>query len=94
MSGGADAWSALLALFLGCFHQPTAMLFTRMAVGWVLCPGRHTLTRVYPLAEPQGQKAHDAYHRFFRAGAWCMAQVWERLSRRLVERFHPQGVTP
>lgn len=68
------------------------MLFTRMAVGWVLCPGRHTLTRVYPLAEPQGQKAHDAYHRFFRAGAWCMAQVWERLARRLVERFHPQGV--
>jgi hypothetical protein len=39
---------------------------TRLAVGWVLCPGRHTLTRVYPLAEPQGQKAHDAYHRFFR----------------------------
>ena len=39
---------------------------TRLAVGWVLCPGRHTLTRVYPLAEPQGQKAHYAYHRFFR----------------------------
>jgi hypothetical protein len=94
VSGGADAWSALLALFLGCFHRPTAMLFTRLAAGWVLCPGRHTLTRVYPLAEPQGQKAHDAYHRFFRAGAWCLAQLWERLARRLVERFHPQGVIP
>jgi len=94
VSGGADAWSALLALFLGCFHQPTAMLFTRLAVGWVLCPGRHTLTRVYPLAEPQSQKAHDAYHRFFRAGAWCMVQIWERLARRLVERFHPQGAIP
>jgi len=94
VNGGADAWSALLALFLGCFHQPTAMVFTRLAVGWVLCPGRHTLTRVYPLAEPQNQKAHDAYHRFFRAGAWCMAQLWERLARRLVERFRPRGVIP
>lgn len=94
MTGGADAWSALLALFLECFHQPTAQVFCRLAIGWVLCPGRHTLTRVYPLAEPQSQKAHDAYHRFFRAGAWCMAQLWERLARRLVERFHPQGVIP
>jgi hypothetical protein len=94
VNGGADAWTALLALFLGCFHQPTAMLFARLAVGWVLCPGRHTLTRVYPLAEPQSQKAHDAYHRFFRAGAWCMAQLWERLAHRLVARFHPQGVIP
>ena len=94
MSGGADAWSALLALCLGCFHQPTALIFTRLAVGWVLCPGRHTLTRVYPLAEPQSQKAHDAYHRFFRAGAWGLAQLWECLARRLVERFQPQDVIP
>jgi len=74
--------------------QAVAMVFTRLAVGWVLCPGRHTLTRVYPLAEPQSHKAHDAYHRFFRAGAWCMAQLWERLARRLVERFRPRGVIP
>lgn len=94
MNGGADAWSALLALFLECFHQPTATVFARLAIGWVLCPGRHTLTRVYPLAEPRSQKAHDAYHRFFRVGAWCMAQLWERLARRLVERFYPQGVIP
>jgi len=94
VNGGADAWTALLALFLGCFHQPTAMVFTRLAVGWVLCPGRHTLTRVYPLADPRSQRAHDAYHRFFRAGAWCMAHLWQRVARRLVERFHPRGDIP
>ena len=94
MIGGADAWSAMLAVFAEFFHQPTAILFTRLATGWVLCPGRHTLTRIYPLAEPGRHKAHDAYHRFFRAGAWCMIRLWERLARRGVERFYPQGAIP
>ena len=94
MIGGADAWSALLAVFAELFHQPTAIIFARLATGWVLCPGRHTLTRIYPLAEPDRHKAHDAYHRFFRAGAWCMSRMWEQMARRLVERFHSCGATP
>lgn len=94
MIGGADAWAALLVVFTELFHQPTAMLFSRVVTGWVLCPGRHTVTRIYPLAEPDHHKAHDAYHRFFRAGAWCMDRLWEQLARRLVKQFCPHGTLP
>jgi len=110
----ADRWGALVAVFAGLFHQPTGIIFTRIVSGWVLCPGRHTITRMYPLAEPDlpvrvrtqtgvlaqagtqtgRHKAHDAYHRFFRAGVWCMNRLWEPLARRLVARFHPRGVIP
>jgi len=94
MSAGPEAWSALLALFAGIFHQPTAVVFARLATGWVLCPGRHTITRIYPLADPARAKAHDAYHRFFRSGAWCLSRFWELLARQLIGHCHPQGVIP
>ena len=94
MIAGADAWMAFLTAFTGAFHQPSALLFVRLATGWVLCPGRHTLTRIYPLAEPRRRKAHDAYHRFFRAGAWHMGRLWEQLTRRLVARCYPHGTLP
>ena len=61
---------------------------------WALCPGRRSITRIYPLAEPAGKRAHDAYHRFFRAGAWCMAQLWRRLAVLLVEALYPTGLIP
>lgn len=94
MIAGADAWTALLVVFTQVFHQPSTLIFARLATGWVLCPGRHTLTRIYPLADPSRRKAHDAYHRFFRAGAWCMGQLWQRLARLLVERFYSCGTIP
>jgi len=34
----------------------------------VVCPGRHPITRLSLLAEPDGRRTHDAYHRFLRIG--------------------------
>ncbi len=51
---------------------------------WPLCPGRRTVTRMIAVADPGGEHAHDAYHRFLRAGQWSMAQLWCRLARLLV----------
>jgi hypothetical protein len=36
------------------------------------------------IADPEGHRAHDAYHRFLRAGAWSMAQLWCLLALLLV----------
>jgi hypothetical protein len=94
VSGAAEAWTTLLAWFTPLFHQPSAVLFVRLARAWVLCPGRHTITRLYPLAEPDTERAHDAYHRFFRAGAWCLQQLWKALARHLVERCYDGGALP
>jgi hypothetical protein len=51
---------------------------------WALCPGRRTVTRMITLADPDGEHAHDAYHRFLRAGKWSMARLWCRLTLLLV----------
>ena len=70
-----SSWLELLAGFAPAFTAPSLQLFTHMATGWVLCPGRRTITRIYQIAEPQGGRAHDAYHRFFRIGAWSMSRL-------------------
>ncbi|HZU16771.1 MAG TPA: hypothetical protein VFD01_09285 [Candidatus Dormibacteraeota bacterium] len=44
-------------------------------MAWVMCPGRHTITRLYLIAEPDGDRARDAYHRFLRAGAWSLERL-------------------
>jgi len=87
----AESWGAILAGFIPAFTGPGFEIFSRMAWGWALCPGRRAITRVYHFAEPQGERAHDAYHRFFREGAWSMAVMWRLLAEALVSAFYPEG---
>ena len=44
------------------------------------------------VADPAGQRAHDAYHRFVRDGAWAMSGLWRVLAIHAVARFAPTGV--
>jgi len=92
MIGAPEEWRSLLLLCSAVFSEPSYALFARLTTAWVLCPGRHTLTRLYQVAEPSGQKAHDAYHRFFRAGAWSMRLIWKQVAHLLVTTFAPCGV--
>jgi hypothetical protein len=61
----------ILLSVLPVFTDSGGKLFIRLMVGWVLCPSRHTVTGLLPYTDPDGRRSHDAYHRFFRAGAWC-----------------------
>lgn len=94
MTGAVEEWRLWLDGFLIVFSQPSAEIFLRLVTGWVLCPGRRTVTRLYQLAEPQRSKAHDAYHRFIREGAWAMSRLWELSARVHVKAFHPVGSIP
>ena len=88
----ADAvWPQLLMGFASVFTAPSLPLFINLATGRVLCPGRRTITRIYRLAEPRSERAHDAYYRFFRIGAWSMRRLWKQLVEMLVNRFCPTG---
>ena len=60
-----STWTGIVQYFLTIFTTPTAELFTRLVTGWVLCTAKRTITRILPFAAPQGQRTHDAYHRFF-----------------------------
>jgi len=40
-----------------------------------------------PFVDPQVQRAHDAYHRFFPDARWNMAKLWQLLAKILIQAF-------
>ena len=85
-------WSALVGLTAAVFTAPGFAVFTDLLAGWVLTPGRRTITRMVSVADPQGRRAHDAYHRFVRVGRWSMTALWRVLAVHAVAVFTPTGV--
>ncbi len=86
------AWAALLQCCAPVFHRRSIAIFGDLVTGWVLAPGRRTITGIIAVADPMGRRAHDAYHRFLRDGAWTMAGLWRVLAVHAVARFAPCGV--
>ena len=84
MSDPYAVWDALLASCACVFTQPSLALFKELASAWVLCPGRRTLTRMIRMMLPRPRRAHDAYHRFLRVGAWSLAPLWRVVAEGLV----------
>jgi len=89
-----STWTDVIQYFLPIFTNPTAEIFARLVTGWVLCTARRTITAILPFADPQGVRAHDAYHRFFPHASWGISQLWRLLTILLVRIFYPSGVIP
>ena len=87
-------WNSLIAGFAPLFTAPTFRLFSEMLCGWVLCPGRHTVTRIYQIAEPEFKRSHDEYHRFFPDAAWVLPELWRHVAVTAVALFCPTGLIP
>lgn len=85
-------WVALLDSFRAVFTAPSFAIFTDLLTGWVCAPGRRTVTAMITVADPAGRRAHDAYHRFLRDGAWSMSALWRLFAVTAVARFAPDGV--
>ncbi len=88
---GALLRQSLLAVSVAVFTRPSFELFRQIATGWILCPGRRTITGMLPTADPEGKHPHDAFHRFFRDGAWKTPDFWRRQSVPLIEQHCPVG---
>jgi hypothetical protein len=88
------AWAALLGSCASIFSQPSFGIFDDLVAGWVLAPGRRTITGIIAVADPAGRRAHDAYHRFVRDGTWGMARLWRMLATHAIARFGRDGVVP
>lgn len=69
------------------FTRPGFAIFTDLVAGWVLTPGRRTITRIIGVVDPESRRAHDAYHRWLRDGAWQMDRLWRTLTVVIVERL-------
>ena len=85
-------WTSLIQQFLPVFTQPTGIIFSQLITGWILCTVRRTVTGILPFADPLGDHAHDAYHRFFPDGSWSMACLWQGLTLILVGVFCRSGM--
>lgn len=87
-------FSALLGLTRSGFTTPSFALFTNLLTGWVLAPGRRTITGMIAVGDPGRRRAHDAYHRLVRDGAWSMTGLWRVLAIHAIGSFAPTGVVP
>ena len=81
----------LVALAKGAVTRPGFELLYRLVVGWVLVPGRRTITSIYLLGDPGATRAHDAYHRLVRCGRLRLESCWRSLVVVIVERLCPDG---
>ena len=89
---GLTGWTGLLEPARQVFGAPSFAIFTDLLTGWVLAPGRRTVTAMITVADPAGGRAHDAYHRFLRDGVWNLSGLWRLLATHAVTRFAPSGV--
>ncbi len=89
-----STWDTIIQYFFPIFTVPTTEIFLNLITGWVLCTAKHTITGILPFADPTGQKAHDAYHRFFPDASWAMSELWRLLTILLARIFYPTGVIP
>lgn len=85
-----STWTVLLQQFFPAFTTPGAQVFLALIRGWVLCTARRTITGILPFADPKGQHAHDAFHRFLPDGRWDMNVLWKLLTILLVKTFGPR----
>jgi hypothetical protein len=87
-----NRWTALLDRTRMVFTAPSFAIFTDLVCGWVCAPGRRTITGMVAVADPDGRRAHDAYHRFVRDGAWRLRRLWRVVAVHAIGRFAPTGV--
>jgi len=87
-----SGWTALLELARSGFTTPGFAVFADLLLGWVLAPGPRTITGMITVGDPGRRRAHDAYHRLVRDGAWSMTGLWRVLAIHAIGSFAPTGV--
>lgn len=89
---GMALWNQRLAQLRSAFTTTGWSIFQVLMIGWILCPGRKTIIGIYRMADPIGTRAHDAFHRFVRCGAWKIEELCQVLAIALVSSLVPTGL--
>jgi hypothetical protein len=93
-SAAARAFSDLLGVAASAFGAPGFAIFSRLLIGWVLAPGRRTVTAMFVAGDPEGIRSFDAYHRFVRCGRWSFDALWRGLVVFMVATLVKEGPVP
>jgi hypothetical protein len=81
--------SALLDLFTPCFRPEVFCLFRLMAVAWIVCLGRRTISRVWETTGRSDRDSHYPAFRLFSAAAWNWDEVCRILLVKMLAAFVP-----
>ena len=82
----------ILAAFSECFTKPGFRNFSTLVTGWILCQGRHSISRVIQAAGPLGlMKSHSSFYRFLSHGSWLTDNLGRCLFGLLV-KYLPEEV--
>jgi len=84
-------WSRLLAACRPEFTAPGWRLFAQLGDAWVLCPGRHTLTRLWASIPAVTRASYHAYARWVRTGRWATDGLFQSLIIGVVGQVAPDG---
>jgi hypothetical protein len=87
----AGAFQSLLEASRGAFGVSSFGVFQTLLTGWVLAPGRRTITAMICAGDPGGSRSHDSYHRFVRRGRWSLDALWRCLVVHMVTVLAPAG---
>ena len=66
-----STFQAVFCSFASAFSTPSYANFVTLTTGWMLCQGRHTISRVIQtLGSRRRGKHHSAFYRFFSRAVW------------------------
>jgi DDE superfamily endonuclease len=82
-------WAILLEFSPAFRTSPTFRNFTTLLVGWLLCNGRHTISRVIQFCD-RGKRHHSSFYRFFSRAKW-QTDALGRVVLKLVLPFAGDG---
>ncbi len=74
-----SAIHTLLLEFSPCFSAPSFENFVVLVTGWILCTGRHTISRVLSASPEERTKHHSAYYRFFSRAVWACDPIGQKI---------------
>ena len=74
-----SSFGELLASFFPLMTAPSSQNFVTVASGWILTPGRRTITQLIQCVGAVGKKDHSTFHRFLSAAPWSLDAVSQTL---------------
>ncbi|MEW6104717.1 MAG: transposase [bacterium] len=85
------SFEGLLNIFSDCFTKSSFENFKTLITGWVLTPGRKTITRVIQSADAVNKKHHSCFYNFFSRAKWNIDLLSKLVAKMIVKVFIPTG---
>jgi hypothetical protein len=79
-----SAWNALVQQLACVFTRPTALVWQRLVLGWVLHRGPATVTGMIQTLGALAPGHWTVYHKFFYRASWSLADLSARLLKAVV----------